>query len=517
MKRRVAIICFTIAGMVAAILAGPVSARTSDPTVVRTDKGWVQGAATSSGLVFRGIPFAAPPTGRSRWRPPGPVSEWSGIRPALRSGGACAQNASDILAIPKITNEDCLYLDVHTPPAEVGGGRRPVVVWLHGGGFVSGSGSAYDAKRLAAKGNVVVTVNYRLGAFGFLAHPALTGEDRRGSGNYGLMDQQAALGWVRANAAAFGGDPGNVTIAGQSAGSGSVCAHLMSPASQGLFQRAVLQSGPCTMLSRSLEEAETAGTDLAHTLGCDTAAPECLRAVPATAVLDASRSDGVAGELLGGLSFAPVSRSPLLPRPTEEALREGAFAKVPTMIGTTRDEATVFVAILMDQLTGRLRLDTPAVRSRYSGDPRLVAAAVLTDYLFACPSRASARALARHNPVHMYEVAERDMPNVFAFTPDFPLGAYHGAELPLLFDLPGRPIVLTPAQRQLSDRMLGYWSRFAATGDPNGPGLPNWPAYSSAQLQSLAAAAVGPIRDAAFERTHHCRFWSSVGSITRPS
>jgi len=211
--------------------------------IVRTDFGPVRGTVTSEYRTFQGIPYAAPPVGELRWRPPQPPERWSTPRDATTPGSRCPQLASAELGFPGSVDEDCLYLNVITPRSARPGQLRPVMVWVHGGAFLWGAGSDYDARRLAVGGDVVVvTVNYRLGLLGFLGHPSL-----EGSGNFGLQDQQAALRWVRRNAAAFGGDPGNITVFGESAGALSVCAQLASPASGGLFHRAVMQSGPCMM------------------------------------------------------------------------------------------------------------------------------------------------------------------------------------------------------------------------------------------------------------------------------
>ncbi|NUT97031.1 MAG: carboxylesterase family protein, partial [Saccharothrix sp.] len=258
--------------------AGPAVAAPAGPEVVVTAGGAVRGVVGEDHRVYRGLPYAEPP---ERWAAPRPPRSWTGVRDATRSGNACAQSAGFGAGSE---HEDCLYLDVTAPRA---GRGKPVVVWLHGGAFQFGAGADYDARRMAALGDVVVVaVNYRLGVFGFLAHPGLAG-----SGNYGLADQQAALRWVRRNAAAFGGDPGNVTIAGESSGARSVCAHLVAPGSQGLFHRAVVQSEPCTMTDwpaadgtaeaeppgfpRSREDAERQGVRYAAAQGCADVA--CLR------------------------------------------------------------------------------------------------------------------------------------------------------------------------------------------------------------------------------------------------
>ncbi|HEV2783772.1 MAG TPA: carboxylesterase family protein, partial [Actinophytocola sp.] len=231
-----------------------------------TDRGPVRGVVAGDYRLFQGIPFAAPPVGELRWRPPQPPAPWRDPLDATAPRGACAQPGS--FGRPETFNEDCLYLNVTTPRRA--GHRLPVMVWIHGGSYTTGSGAIYDARKLAVEGGVVVvTINYRLGPLGFLALPALTGEQPGiQSGNYGIEDQQAALRWVRRNAAAFGGDPGNVTIFGESAGSGSVCAHLVSPTAAGLFHRAIGQSYSCAWPVATGAAAESAGTAFAGRVGC---------------------------------------------------------------------------------------------------------------------------------------------------------------------------------------------------------------------------------------------------------
>src|SRR6516162_5507008 len=259
--------------------AGPVTpARTAAarapawpaPLVVRTDKGAVRGVRASGAREFFGIPYAAPPVGALRWRPPRPAARWTGIRNATWPGPACAQTGSIATGvITTSTSENCLYLNVYTPTV-IGRGGLPVMVWIHGGGFTGGEGSIYDASKLAAKGHViVVTINYRLGAFGFLALAGLDGQGA--SGDYGLMDQQAALRWAHRNARAFGGNPRDVTEFGESAGAASVCDNMASPAAAGLFARAIAESG-CLLGGPSRQAAEAAGGTFAARLGCADAA-----------------------------------------------------------------------------------------------------------------------------------------------------------------------------------------------------------------------------------------------------
>lgn len=504
-------------------LAAPAAAD-RDPSVVVTGKGAVRGTVTDGGRVFHRIPFAAPPVGDLRWRAPQPAAAWAGVRDATVAGPTCAQGENPPLGIPRSTTEDCLYLSVYTPPT--GARHRPVMVWFHGGAFVAGSANQYDGSALASRGVVVVTVNYRLGAFGFLAHPALSGEAPQvKSGNYGTLDQQAALRWVRANAAAFGGDPGRVTIFGQSAGGGSVCAHLTSPPAAGLFARAIVQSGPCTLLARTLPDAENAGRQFATTAGCQDQpdVPGCLRARPPGAVLDAM---GDPFALSAALPWAPTSGTPVLPVSPAQAIESGAYNRVPVMAGSTLDEGRIFAAIMEAQqvplnavtypvvLSQMYGPDAVRVQAQYPGaaygeDYRLALGAVLTDSAFACPTWALHRSLSASTRTYAYEFADRTAPNVYAITPDFPLGAYHAAEIPYLF--PIGIVTLNPAQRRLSDQLLSYWTRFAADGHPHGHGTPHWRQFSPTDPTILTMDLGRTANGYGFDARHRCAFWATMG------
>ncbi|MFJ5779496.1 carboxylesterase/lipase family protein [Streptomyces sp. NPDC093094] len=505
-----------------------------DSLVVRTDRGWVRGAADrDGGRVFEGIPFAAPPTGELRWRPPRPVARWSGVRNATAAAHPCAQLPLTLLpdggpVLPGESNrtgsttEDCLYLNVWTP-APTGGRPLPVLVWLHGGGNVYGAGSDYNASRLAAHGMVVVTVNYRLGALGFLAHPALSAQSTdHASGDYGLMDQQAALHWVRRNIGAFGGDRDRVTLGGQSAGSADTCLHIASPTAKGLFHRAIQQSGACAvdggLTPLTLNAAERKGSDFAASVGCTdpTAAAGCLRAVPTTELI---RTSGTGASSL----WAPNTGPHVLPRPPHTAWAEGHANAVPTLNGSTHDEYRYFTALYVDLLGGGpLTPDTYAALIRLQHGSRAAAvldtypvsaypsanlaySAVGTDQRFACPARADGRLYSSRAPVYAYEFADPDAPP-FIPAPHTPQGAFHASELTYLFPTDG-VAPLTPAQRRLSATMTAYWARFVATGDPNAPGTPHWPRHTADgdRVQVLAPDRVGPTTG--FAADHHCGFW----------
>src|SRR4051794_13109795 len=269
----------TVAAVVTAGAGNAIASGSANP-VVRIDGGLIRGVGAAGAYSFKGLPYAAPPTGNLRWRAPQPAAAWSGVRDATQFGAGCPQEPERNPFLPPGTiSEDCLNLNVYTPALRDRSGR-PVLVWIHGGGLVQDGGRNYDGTKLAATGTVVVTINYRLGALGFLAHPALASRPGGAAGNYGLMDQQAALRWVHHNIAQFGGDPHNVTIAGQSAGGLSVLAQMVSPGARGLFQRAVVQSGTFALNQRPLAAAEAAGQTFATAVGCADQTAACLRSAP---------------------------------------------------------------------------------------------------------------------------------------------------------------------------------------------------------------------------------------------
>ncbi|MEU9039616.1 carboxylesterase family protein, partial [Streptomyces sp. NPDC048352] len=432
-------------------------------------------------------------------------------------------------------SEDCLYLNV-TAPAGRGRGR-PVMVWFHGGGFRFGSGDAYRPQPLAVRGDaVVVTVNYRLGILGFFGHPELGGAP-----DFGLADQQAALRWVRANAAGFGGDPERVTVFGASAGALSVCAHLVSPGSAGLFRRAIVQSGSCstTMPPYALlptvgtyepfvpeERTVSAGVAAAASLGCGGRPAgrvlDCLRALDTGRLLTAELMERFSGVAYGNA---------LLPAEPRRALESGRFHRVPVVQGSNLDEMRLFVAQTLaaypvgDGEGYRLRLRTsfgpaaPAVEAAYPQaafpTAALAWAALLTDASFTCPTLRDSRTLARHVPTYAYLFSDTGAPD-FTGLPapaGFPYGATHGFELPYLFTT----VALTPPQRALSGRMAGYWTRFARTGSPNAPGSPAWPRFGGPAPSVLSLApGRGGIRPVDAASAHHCALWDALPFPTPP-
>lgn len=497
-----------------------------DSAVVTTRSGPVRGTVAPDHRSFLGIPYAAPPVGERRWASPQPVPAWSTVRDATTPGGDCPQPASALTGGTTPLSEDCLHLNVTTPTG-TRGAHLPVMVWFHGGAFTNGSGRIYDPLKLVTTGDViVVTVNYRLGALGFLAHPALDGSGAARSGAFGVEDQQAALRWVRDNAAAFGGNPGNVTIFGESAGAMSTCDHLAAPASAGLFHRAIIESGPCTFLmppttslTFPIAQAEATGAALAERVGCAEArtAATCLRGVPVADLLVAAAD----------AEFWPVHGGAVIPVAPARALATGRFNKVPVLEGTNRDEQRLFIAIMefaaghafteaeyAAMVSATYGADAAAILARYPvGDytsPGLALSAVLTDAVWSCPALETAQLLADQVPTWSYEFSDARAPWLGLYpAPDFPAGAYHGAELQYLFGGPFFPDLSDAAQQRLSDRMLTYWTRFARTGDPNGATATTWPRFTPHRQATLAFTAdsvTDPQVDLA--REHRCGFWN---------
>ncbi|WP_082902309.1 carboxylesterase/lipase family protein [Mycobacterium adipatum] len=492
-----------------------------DPSVVATSAGLLRGVATLDKRHFAGIPYAAPPVGPLRWQPPQPVRPWSGVHDATKVGPRCIQDEGSDLEMGRQTDEDCLTLNVWTPPPAKE--LRPVMVWIHGGAFINGNGGMYDSRWFVDRGDiVVVTLNYRLGALGFLAHPALG--PAGAVGNYGLADQQAALRWVRDNITAFGGDPDKVTIAGESAGAMSVCDHLVAPGSAGLFRAAIIQSGPC-QAQLALPAAERISADYAREVGCGdpAVAAACLRALPVHKLQKPVWYDRIGEDTLSG----PVYGSAVLPEDPMVALRAGRVADVPILIGTNRDEFTLFVALqylragrqyAAEEYPGLLENtfgpEAPAVAARYplqrhGGSAALAYAAAVTDGVFACVAARMAGELSGANRVYAYQFDDPHPPTPEPMrTLPFPVGASHSLELRYLFDVGGAP-ALNPAQQQLSNQMIDYWSRFVTDGAPSAPGAADWPQLDgAAPWMSLRPDGNRVIDD--FDAQHQCEFWAGL-------
>lgn len=488
-----------------------------DHGVVHTADGQLQGAVASGYLLFQGIPYAAPPVGALRWQPPAPVRPWPGVRDATLPRPRCVQDTTRDPGWGRKTSEDCLTLNVWVPSAAVG---LPVLFWIHGGGFVNGSGELYGSRWLATKGRViVVTVNYRLGAPGFLAHPGV------GDGNYGLADQQAALRWVHDNIGAFGGDPAKVTIAGESAGGMSVCDHLVAPGSTGLFRAAIIQSGPC-QAQAGLAAARQESLRYAARMGCaDPAdAARCLRALPAARLDQPPWFYRIGSDWLTG----PTTGTPTLPGNPVDLIHDGKAATVPVLIGTTRDEFTLFVALQYLRtrqewtpadypglLADTFGPDGPAVGTRYppsrfGGSVSTAYAAAVTDGVFSCVAYRMATDLSRSAPVYGYEFDDPapPTPDPFQHLP-FPIRAAHSLELRYLFEIGGAPALSAGAQR-LSDQMLAYWTQFVTSGVPAAPDGPVWPTVHGDPSPWLQLRPDGSRVITDFAATHQCPFWAAL-------
>ncbi|MGH2978644.1 MAG: carboxylesterase/lipase family protein [Solirubrobacterales bacterium] len=502
---------------------------------VPTDNGPVRGVDTPTVSKYLGIPYATPPVGELRWQPPQPAQRWNGPRDASQFGGHCPQAASPFGQ--ESSTEDCLYLNVFTPNGKVAqekkgkvklkkAKRLPVMVWLHGGALVVGESDDYDPTRLVEKGVVVVTLNYRLGFLGFLAHPALSAESPdQSSGNYGLMDQQAALGWVQRNIKKFGGDRDNVTIFGESAGGLSVHAQLASPDSAGLFDRAIAQSGAYSPREPSLADAETRGLALAHNMGCEVQTKECLRSVSVETLL--ANQPELPGEI------GPNVDGNALPQSIRAAFESGQFNRVPVIEGSNHDEFSLFAALNVEFVFGPLppvfypiavnillptlglNASPAEVLAQYPlanyTSVGLALTAIGTDALFACPARRAAGSLSQFVPTFTYEFNDPNAPQRFIPPASFPYGAYHAAEVQYLFDLPN-PLnapALNGDQQSLADTMVRYWTQFAGAGTPNAIGTPQWPGYTVATDRHQSLEPPTPVTGTGFAADHKCGFWDA--------
>jgi para-nitrobenzyl esterase len=430
----------------------------------------------------------------------------------------------------------CLYLNVFAP---AGGQQRddghPVLVWIHGGGFVFGESQDYDPAQLAADGTVVVTINYRLGALGFLAHPALAESAGGPAGDYGLMDQQAALRWVQRNIGEFGGDPENITIAGESAGGLAVLAQLASPSAHGLFARAIVQSGDFALTQTPLADAETAGEAFAKKAGCSSQTADCLRGLPVSAIV--SNQDNLGGYIPG------VVDGKVLKQSIGAALASGEFNRVPIINGTNHDEERFFTAL--NVLLGgapvtaanyQAVIASPSPRGPDQGgvsatvaaaiateyplsafpSPSVAFSALATDWRFACPALKVNQWTSKVVPTFAYEFNDQNAPERFLGpVSGFPYGAAHESELQYLFGLPNPPTMfagtLSAEQQGLAASMQDYWAHFAANGYPSSAGQPRWPRFGSHSQQILSLIAPQPQVETDFAAVHHCGFWAQIG------
>jgi para-nitrobenzyl esterase len=460
----------------------------ADSLTVKTEQGKVHGKLIHDGQAraFLGLPYAAPPVGELRWKAPEPPAKWGEMREATQYGPRCMQGNEfdDMVFQDSGPSEDCLFLNVFTPANATPDSKLPVMFWIHGGGYRGGSASEprHNGDFLPGKGVVLVTINYRLGVFGFIALPGLAQEAGGSTGNYGLMDMVAALQWVKANIANFGGDPGKVTIFGESAGSSAVSTLMAVSAAQGLFQRAIGESGGAMSLGAPdtpslLQREQRDQAWAARALGASTLAE--LRALPADKILAAADAKGAA-------RFNPVIDGKLLTEPVAATYAAGCQAHVPLLAGWNRDEQFA----LADGMTPdkwkayaeeKFGDRAEAFLALYPGDTDAQAARSAIDYdsdsfiAFATWKWVQAQVKTGDAPVYRYHLDLAAPPSKF----DPGSYAFHSDDIEYVFGtLDTRPgAVWRPEDRKLSDEIMDYWTNFAKTGDPNGSGLPNWPRF----------------------------------------
>ncbi len=506
-------------------------------TPVKTATGLVKGLNSddSDTCAWLGIPYAAPPVGDLRWKAPQPAQAWEGVRDASAWEYACMQKESSFITEPKKGNkgysEDCLYLNIWRPKTQDSLRPLPVMVWIHGGGYTMGSGK-YPSGKLSEFGQVVVvTINYRLNVFGFFASPALRSEDpNQSTGNYGSLDQVAALKWVHDNIANFGGDPDNVTIFGESAGGWSVCTMLATPLNRGMFSKAIMESGGCEA-SESLERGYEKGKEIAQKAGCKLDDLACLRKAPAEKLVT-----GGAGDVLKvGFPFLDHADGYLLTDSALAMMRAGKFNHVPLMAGSTKEEVNMILFLrpglskaLPSQYQSRLERNLGLSEAeakkametypleKYNNKPGQAFGYMLTDLALACPTFFGLESAAEQGmTAYYYRFDYRGM-NYGKY-----LKAFHSSELPFVFNSfeqsPNTVFYneknLGPA-KALSKTMQGYWTNFAKTGNPNGPGLLEWPKYS---LDNQARQILDTtVKTEASDALQRCAVWDGYSKTHTP-
>jgi para-nitrobenzyl esterase len=521
------------------------------------------GVAKSGITDFLGIRFAAPPVGNLRFAPPSPPLAVTGTINASAFGSPCPQSASPFGS--ESTNEDCLFLNVYVPGSGVSARNNlPVMVFFYGGAFVDGEGSIYDPSTMAMQGDViVVTINYRLGILGYMAGSALSAQSANHvSGNYGFEDQLFALKWVKQNIGAFGGNPNDVTIFGESAGGFSVCAAIVSPQGAGLFQRAITESGPCGEPLPSLAGAQTSGAAIVSALGCaetsDAASVACLRSLPTSSILAEQSNITSASSLTSLAAFFPVVDGVLIPQQPILSLALGAYNHVPIIEGTNLDEGRLFVALgfdlnpqvgtitaadypiaiqgvasaLVTESSGliatsgttagnssgsnaaEVNLITQEILHQYPlanyAGPGEALGAVLTDGLFSCTANISNEIFSLSVPTYAYQFDDENAPTPELPAVSFPYGATHTDELQFLFTLASTPSALSSSEKKLAAVMQNYWTSFARSSTPNSLQTPAWARFSIAadNVQSLNTPRAGV--EFGFAAQHHCNFWIGV-------
>jgi para-nitrobenzyl esterase len=500
---------------------------TPKPGLVVTHLGAIEGKESGQSWAFLGVPFAEPPSGALRWKPPQDPPCWNDLKPTKAFAAVCTQKKF-VQGSPNGVikgQEDCLYLNVWRPKAAAAT-PRPVLFFIHGGGNTAGSASEdaagtklYDGALLAERGDVVVvTIQYRLGPLGFLALPELTAASATpGSGNYGLMDQVHALKWVQRNIGAFGGDPKRVLVFGESAGAVNTCMMVATPLAKGMFSAALMQSGAC--VARTLADAEAAGTAFAKEMGCDAAADklDCLHKLDGKTLV-ANLTSALSGGLAGGNNLGPAIDGHVLPAAPLDIIGAGTHNKVPMIVGSNADEtkptvpagsvtplkvSTFFATIPEPHRSALLALYPPGTTNAEARESWI---RVTTDSQFICSARRTLRALKKgqSEPVYRYQFTHK-LPGLWAL-----LGAFHGLELFYVFQAAENSdyaAQLTTADTNVAASLLGYWTRLAATGDPNGGGATAWPAYVSATDPYLELADPPQAKQAL--RSAYCDAWDA--------
>lgn len=474
-----------------------------EPGKVKVDGGWIQGTVTPEMTVYKGIPFAAPPVGDLRWKAPQPVIPWEGVREATDYASGPMQGGNN----PWGYSEDCLYLNVWSP-AKSPKDKLPVMVWIYGGGFGGGTSAdpLFDGTELAREGVIMVSTNYRVGKLGFLAHPELSAENPEGvSGNYGLLDQIAALQWVQRNIASFGGDPAKVTIFGESAGGIAVSMLCASPLAKGLFRGAICQSGgsfgptrPTTYPGenmKKLSDAEADGVKIAESLGVGSLAE--LRALPAERFVGRGLAPG------GGW---PVVDGYVIPDDQFRMYEKGQYNDVAVMAGYNSDEGASFSRnpdgkAHVQSLETRFGPYTEALLEAYPLENGVVTKTgrdLMRDVAFGWHTWSWCRLQARTGKAKTFLYYFDQHPDYPEDSPRYGFGSPHGQEIPYVFQHLDEERLM-PTDRELSQVMGKYWTNFAKYGDPNGPGVPEWPAFDNADPRAMylsgAVPYAGPVPD----------------------
>ena len=498
----------------AAAIPAVVPAARGDAPIVETRDGSLRGIVASGMREYLGIPYAEAPVGPLRWNAPRPHAGWSGTRDATAFGPHCPQPPGPFGVAS--TTEDCLYLNVFAPAGTRANAHLPVMVWIHGGGFTVGESDGYNPDRLVARGVIVVTLNYRLGRLGFFAQPALDAEHHKRV-NYGLLDQQRALEWVRHNIAAFGGEPLRTTIFGESAGGLSVFSQLASPGAAGFFAGAIVESGAYQLQLPTLAASEAQGSAVAAQIGCANQSAACLRALPVAQVIAGEPSLTV-----------PTVDGAILPQTPGTAIASGKFNRVPVIDGSNHDEYRLFTAIDFDLTTGPLTAAgyplavaatvgaaaAPKVLAEYPlakfPSPDLAFATLGTDAIFACPAYGANVSLSTQVPTYAYEFADEAAPEPFLPPVSFPYAAAHASEILFLFDSFTPAPALTATEQRLATAMVSYWTNFARFGTPLGFNAPPWFPYVPyfSNVQSLVPPQPRTVTN--FAADHNCAFWASL-------